>query len=343
MNLSQFPRVSLAHLPTPLEPMARLSTLLGGPQLYIKRDDCTGLASGGNKTRKLEFLMADALAQGADTVITQGAVQSNHVRQTLAAAARLGVRSKILLENRVADVPDSYNKSGNILLDGLFGADIDYRDSGTDMDDAMEELAESLRESGVKPYVIPGGGSNRVGALGYVDCASELTGQISNLGLPVNKIVHATGSAGTQSGLVAGLVALNSSIDVIGVSVRADAAAQIQKVHALATETAKYIGVEDGVAESKILVQDQYVGEGYGVPTDGMLEAVQLCAQYEGILLDPVYAGKAMAGLIGMIRAGEFTSDDTVVFVHTGGSVALFGYDWFFNENIKNLTRDAGD
>jgi L-cysteate sulfo-lyase len=310
---------------------------LGGPQLYIKRDDCTGLATGGNKTRKLEFLMADAMAQNADTVITQGAVQSNHVRQTLAAAARLGLKCRVLLERRVHDAPETYNSSGNVLLNGLFAADIEFRDDGTDMDAAMEETAQTVTEMGGKPYIIPGGGSNRVGALGYVDCASEMTGQFANLGLPVTKIVHATGSTGTQGGLVAGLVALNSAIEVIGVSVRADEKTQTAKVHALASETAKYIGVEEGVAESKITVRDQYVGEGYGIPTEGMLEAVQLCAQHEGILLDPVYAGKGMAGVIGMIRNGELTEDDTVVFIHTGGSAALFAYDWFFNQNIRKL------
>ena len=331
MNLSQFPRVSLAHLPTPLEPMPRLTKLLNGPRIYIKRDDCTGLASGGNKTRKLEFLIADGLERGADTIITQGAVQSNHVRQTLAAAAHLDLNCKVLLETRVSAAPDSYNRSGNVLLDGLFGGEIQYRDSGTDMDSAMEEVAGAVKKAGGKPYVIPGGGSNRVGALGYVDCALELAEQINGLELPVSKIVHATGSAGTQGGLAAGLAALQSSIDLIGVCVSADAKTQTAKVHALASETARYIGVEDGVAESRILVNDQYIGEGYGVPTQGMLEAVQLCAQYEGILLDPVYAGKAMAGLIGMIRSGELTTDDTVVFIHTGGSAALFAYDWFFN------------
>ncbi len=335
MNLSKFPRVSLAHLPTPLEPMERLSAALGGPRIYIKRDDCTGLASGGNKTRKLEFLMADALGQGADTVITQGAVQSNHVRQTLAAAARLNLDCKVLLENRVPDAVETYKSSGNVLLDGIFGADIRYRDSGTDMDTAMEEVASSVTEAGGKPYIIPGGGSNRIGALGYVDCACELTDQISNLGLSVTRIITATGSAGTQAGLVAGLTALNSTIETIGISVSADEKTQIAKVHPLSSATAKHIGVEDGVAESKIRVRDQYIGDGYGIPTDGMLEAVQLCAQVEGILLDPVYAGKAMAGLIAMIRSGELSADDTIVFIHTGGSAALFAYDWFFNKHIS--------
>lgn len=331
MNLTQFPRVSLAHLPTPFEPLAGLTKLLNGPEIYIKRDDCTGLASGGNKTRKLEFLMAQALQQGADTVITQGAVQSNHVRQTMAAAARLNLKCKVLLEIRVPDAADSYNRSGNVLLDGLFGGEIQYRDSGTDMDAAMEEVAGSVTKAGGNPYVIPGGGSNRVGALGYVDCALELTAQITALELPVSKIVHATGSAGTQGGLAAGLTALQSSIDLIGISVSADEQTQAAKVHALASETARYIGVEDGVAESRILVNDQYIGDGYGIPTPGMLEAVRLCAQHEGILLDPVYAGKAMAGLINMIRCGELDAGDTVVFIHTGGSAALFAYDWFFN------------
>jgi L-cysteate sulfo-lyase len=338
MNLSQFPRISLAHLPTPLEPMDRLSEALGGPRIFVKRDDCTGLASGGNKTRKLEFLMADALGQGADTVITQGAVQSNHVRQTLAAAARLKMHCKVLLETRVPDAPDTYNSSGNVLLDRIFAADIGYREAGSDMDAAMDEVAESVIESGGRPYIIPGGGSNRVGALGYVDCAHELTGQLGNLGLSVSRLIVASGSAGTQAGLVAGLSALNSTIETTGISVRADEKTQVAKVHGLTTETAKYIGVKDGVPESKVVVRDQFVGGGYGIPTEGMLEAVQMCAQLEGILLDPVYSGKAMAGLIGMVRAGELSVGDNVVFVHTGGSAALFAYDWFFNEHIRKIT-----
>lgn len=331
MNISRFPRTPLAHLPTPLEPMTGLSKWLGGPKIYIKRDDCTGLATGGNKTRKLEFLMAHALDRGADTIITQGAVQSNHVRQTVAAAARLNLECTVLLETRVIGASATYNTSGNLLLDGLFGADIRFRDGGTDMDSAMQEVAESVTAAGGTPYVIPGGGSNRVGALGYVECARELTGQISGLGLSFNKIVHATGSAGTQAGLAAGLAAMNSNIDLIGISVSDDEKTQVAKVHALASETARFIGVEHGVPESKIRVNDQYIGDGYGIPTEGMLEAVKNCAQFEGILLDPVYTGKAMAGLIGMIRCGELSTDDTVVFIHTGGAVALFAYDWLFN------------
>lgn len=338
MNLSQFPRVTLAHLPTPLEPMDRLSEALGGPRIFIKRDDCTGLATGGNKTRKLEFLMADALGQGADTVITQGAVQSNHVRQTLAAAARLNLDCKVLLENRVPDAAETYNSSGNVLLDGIFGADIRYYDAGTDMDAAMEAVAVSVTEAGGNPYVIPGGGSNRVGALGYVDCAHELTGQISDLGLSASRIFVASGSAGTQAGLVAGLAALNSPIDTIGICVGRDAATQKAKVHELASDTAKYIDVGDGVPESRIIVNDRYVGEGYGIPTDGMLEAVRMCAQLEGILLDPVYAGKAMAGLIDMIRSGDLSDEEPVVFLHTGGSAALFAYDWFFNAHTGRIS-----
>jgi len=337
MNLSKFPRVKLAHLPTPLEPVDRLSEYLGGPRIFIKRDDCTGLATGGNKTRKLEFLMADAMGQGANTVITQGAVQSNHVRQTLAAAARLKLDCKVLLENRVPDAEETYNSSGNVLLDGIFGADIRYCDGGTDMDAAMEALAVSVSETGCKPYLIPGGGSNRVGALGYVDCAHELTGQISALGLSVSRIFVASGSAGTHAGLVAGLVALNSAIETMGISVSEEAVKQKAKVHKLASDTLKYIDGGDGVPESRVHVYDQYVGEGYGIPTDGMLEAVQLCAQLEGILLDPVYAGKAMAGLIDMIRSGELSEEESVVFIHTGGSAALFAYDWFFKAHAQKI------
>ncbi|WP_334188970.1 D-cysteine desulfhydrase [Noviherbaspirillum sp.] len=327
MHLARFPRIKLAHGPTPFEPMPNLSKFLGGPNLYIKRDDCTGLASGGNKTRKLEFLMADALAKGADTVITQGATQSNHARQTVAAAAKLGLDCQILLERRVSDLGDEYEQSGNVLLDEILGGTIAGRlPAGTDMAKAMEELAESLRAKGKKPYIIPGGGSNAIGALGYVVCAQELLTQSFDAGVRIDHVVHATGSTGTQAGLVVGLHASNSGIPVLGISVRAAKQQQEENVYKLVRATAEHIGLKSEIPREAVVADSDYVGGGYGVPTEGMIEAVQLTARMEGILLDPVYSGKGMAGLIGMIRAGRFAKDENIVFIHTGGSVGLFGY-----------------
>ena len=326
MDFARFPRARLCHCPTPLEPMENLSRLLGGPALYVKRDDCTGLATGGNKTRKLDFLMGEALALGADTVITQGAVQSNHVRQTAAAACKLGLETEILLERRVPDRADDYETTGNVFLDRLCGARIDFLPGGTDMAVASLDRAEQVRERGGKPYVIPGGGSNHVGALGYAHCALELLYQASETGLRIDYVVHGTGSGGTQSGLVAGFEGCNSGIKVYGVSVRQPEAKQQDLVHGLANEVADHLGVRAGVARESVLVTDAYVGPGYGQPTPEMVDAVNLAARHEGLLLDPVYSGKGMAGLIGLIRDGVFAKDENVVFLHTGGSAALFAY-----------------
>ncbi len=326
MHLSRFRRVTLAHLPTPLEFLPRLTEHLGGPQIYVKRDDCTGLASGGNKTRKLEFLMADALEQNADTIITQGAVQSNHARQTAAAAAKLGLACELLFENRVADPDDNYLNSGNVLLDRLYGATIHDFPKATDMNAAMEEHADKLRAEGRKPYIIPGGGSNPIGALGYVNCALELVHQANNRGLHIDHLIHATGSAGTQAGLVTGLRATHSGIPVLGIGVNAAKEAQEQKVYDLAVETAAYIDAAGCVAREDIVANCDYVGPGYGISTDGMREAVLMLAQLEGLLFDPVYSGKGLAGMIDLVRQGHFSDTDNIVFLHTGGSVGLFGY-----------------
>jgi len=326
MNLGRFPRVHFGHLPTPLEPMHRLTGYLGGPHLWVKRDDCTGLSTGGNKTRKLEFLMADALAREADTVITQGATQSNHARQTAAAAARLGLDCHILLEDRTGFTTPAYTRSGNVLLDELHGATVSMRPGGVDMQAEMERLADDLRSKDRRPYVIPGGGSNPIGALGYVQAALELMSQAADIGLRIDRVVHATGSAGTQAGLVTGLVALNSGIPVLGISVRAPREKQEQNVFRLASETAAYLGLDDLVRREHVVANSDYVGEGYGIPTLGMVEAVKLVARLEGLLLDPVYSGKAMAGLIDLATGGYFGTDENVVFIHTGGAVGLFGY-----------------
>ena len=334
MHLAKFPRLRFAHLPTPLEPMANLSRLLDGPNIWVKRDDCTGLAGGGNKTRKLEFLMADAEQQGADTIITQGAVQSNHARQTAAIAAKLGYECYLLLENRTGSDDPDFLANGNVLLDDIYNARLSDFPAGTDMNQEMLSLSEELRAAGKKPYIIPGGGSNRIGALGYVNAAYELVGQCNDQGLKVDHIVHATGSTGTQAGLVTGLTAIHSGIDLMGISVRAPKEAQEENVYRLACETAEFIGSSAALNRSDVVANSDYVGEGYGMPTDGMIEAVEMTARHESILLDPVYSGKGMAGLIDLIRQGFYRREENIVFIHTGGAQALSGYRSLFGQRV---------
>ena len=334
MHLAKFPRLRFAHLPTPLEPMENLSRLLDGPNIWVKRDDCTGLAGGGNKTRKLEFLMADAEQLGADTIITQGAVQSNHARQTAAIAAKLGYECYLLLENRTGSDDPDFLANGNVLLDDIYNARLSDFPAGTDMNQEMLSLAEELRAAGKKPYIVPGGGSNRIGALGYVNAAYELVGQCNDQGLKVDHIVHATGSTGTQAGLVTGLTAIHSGIDLMGISVRAPKEAQEENVYRLACETAELIGSSAALNRSDVVANSDYVGEGYGMPTDGMIEAVEMTARHESILLDPVYSGKGMAGLIDLVRQGFYRRDENIVFIHTGGAQALSGYRSLFGQRV---------
>jgi len=331
MHLSRFPRLHFAHLPTPLEPMKNLSALLGGPNIWIKRDDCTGLAGGGNKTRKLEFLMADAVEQGADTIITQGATQSNHARQTAAIATKMGMQCHILLEDRTGMEDMDYNYNGNVLLDQLYGAPLRKYPAGTDMNAAMEELAAQLKSDGKKPYIIPGGGSNHIGALGYVNAALETLYQANTTGLRIDHVVHATGSAGTQAGLVTGFAGSNSLIPVLGVGVRVARDIQENNVFKLAERTAEYLGIPGAVKREQVRANCNYVGEGYGFPAASTIEAIEMFARTESILLDPVYSGKGAAGLIDLVRQGHFKKGENVVFVHTGGAQALFGYRSAFN------------
>jgi L-cysteate sulfo-lyase len=303
-----------------------LSKHLGGPEIYVKRDDCTGLGTGGNKTRKLEFLMADALQKNADVIITQGAVQSNHARQTAAAACKLGMACELIFEKRVADAPEAYLTSGNVLLDRIFGANIAEVEKGSDMNAAMETVAARLRKEGKTPYIVPGGGSNPIGALGYVDCALECMYQANREGIAIDHIVHATGSAGTQAGLVVGLKGSNANIPLLGIGVNAPKDAQEEKVYKLAVETAEFVGAPGVVLREDIVANCDYVGPGYGVPTEGMNEAVMMLARLEGILFDPVYSGKGLAGMIDLIKKGFFAGAKNIVFIHTGGSAGLFGY-----------------
>ncbi|MEM7208366.1 MAG: D-cysteine desulfhydrase [Pseudomonadota bacterium] len=333
MHLARFNRTTLGHFPTPLESMPNLSKYLGGPNLFIKRDDCTGLATGGNKTRKLEFLVGEAVAQGADTLITQGATQSNHVRQTAAAARKVGMKCHALLERRVTNQGDNFSFTGNVLLDDILGCTYEFYDERPDMNEQAVECGEKMKQQGAKPYVIPGGGSNPIGALGYANCAQELVYQADAQGLKIDKIVHATGSTGTQAGLVAGLNAINAPIPVIGISVRAPREKQIDNVHKLTVETSELIGVTNAPERDLIEVYSDYVGDGYGQPTDSMVEAVNLFAQTDSILLDPVYSGKGGAGLIDLIRKGVLNKNENIVFLHTGGASALFAYQSQFSAN----------
>lgn len=331
MHLARFPRRFIAHLPTPLERLDRLSAELGGPEIWIKRDDCTGLSTGGNKTRKLEFLMAEAELQGAEMVMTQGATQSNHARQTAAFAAKLGMKCHILLEDRTGSNDANYNNSGNVLLDHLHGATTEKRPGGGDMNAEMEKAADRLRADGKKVYTIPGGGSNPTGALGYVNCAFELLKQVNDSGLKIDHIVHATGSAGTQAGLIVGLKAMNAQIPLLGIGVRAPKPKQEENVFNLACATAEKLGCPGVVSREDVVANTDYVGEGYGIPTESGLEAIRMFAELESILLDPVYSAKGAAGFIDLIRKGHFKKGERVVFLHTGGSVALFGYDQAFD------------
>ena len=326
MHLSRCPRIRLAHLPTPLEPMPRLSAALGGPELWIKRDDCTGLSTGGNKTRKLEYLMAEAVAMGADMVLTQGATQSNHARQTAAAAAKLGFDCHLILEDRTGYNEPNYRRNGNVLLDVLHGASIEHRGTGLDMNAELLAVADGFAAKGRTPYAIPGGGSNATGALGYVNCALELLGQMVDRGLTFDHMVTATGSAGTQAGLIVGLKALNAQLPLLGIGVRAAREVQEGNVFRLAQAVEARIGTTGVVARGDVVANCDFVGPGYGIPAASTLEAIDMFARLEGILLDPVYSGKGAAGLIDLIRKGHFSAGQRVVFLHTGGAIGLTGY-----------------
>jgi len=312
------PRVSIAHLPTPLEMLPRLTAHLGGPQLWVKRDDQTGLATGGNKTRKLEFLVAEALAQGADTLVTCGAAQSNHARQTAAAAARFGLACTLVLRGEPAP-----QAQGNLLLDELLGAEIVWA-GADDLTARLEETADALRSRGRRPYVVPYGGSNPVGVCGYVAAMEELLAQAAQAGLSFDHIVLASSSGGTQAGLTVAARALGYRGRILGISVDLPADPLRRRMAELATATADYLGLPLTFAPEDFAVEDGYRGGGYGVISDLEREAIRLLARTEGLLLDPVYTGRAFGGLIDLIRRGAFSSGERVLFWHTGGVAGLF-------------------
>jgi D-cysteine desulfhydrase len=326
MNLAKFPRRRYTEGRTPIEKLARLSAELGGPTIYMKRDDLLGLAGGGNKTRKLEFLVAEALDQGADTLITCGAVQSNHCRLTLAAAVKEGLKCRLVLEERI---PGSYkpDSGGNNFLFQLMGVEkITVAPGGSDMMAAMQAVADEVAGEGRKAYVIPGGGSNPVGATGYVACAEEILAQTFDVGINIDRIICASGSAGTHAGLVTGFYGNNSNLPVIGINVSRPKIDQEELVYDLVQKTVKHIGLNSDIPREAVVCFDEYVGPGYSLPTAEMAEAVRMLARLEGVLIDPVYTGKAMAGLIDLVCKGSFSKDENLLFVHTGGSPALYVY-----------------
>ena len=325
--LEKFKRIKLGHFPTPIEHLKNITKYLDGPNIFIKRDDCTGLATGGNKTRKLEFLIPDAIKNKAELIVTVGAVQSNHARQTAAACALMGLKCLIILEQRLKNPPESYMKSGNVFLDKLFGAEVKVCPKNEGVTEYSEKLIKDIKSKGTNVYFIPGGGSNPVGALGYVECLNEIIQE--NKKYNFSQIVHATGSAGTQAGLLAGRKYFNCDIPVTGICVRHKKDIQVDKVYTEAKNTCEKLHCNI-LNKSDVIVYDDYIGPGYGEPTEEMKEATKLLARKEAILLDPVYSGKAFAGLIGLIKNKKFTRDDNVLFIHTGGAVSLSAYEWAF-------------
>ena len=326
MNLAKFPRRRYLLTRSPIEKLSRLSKRLGGPTIYMKRDDLLGPAGGGNKTRKLDFVVADAIEKGADTLITCGAVQSNHCRLTLATAVQEGMPCHLVLEERVKG---SYNPraAGNNLLFHLMGvASITVVAGGSDMMAAMQGVADRVTAEGATPYIISGGASNEIGALGYVSCAEEILRQSFEEGIRIDRVVCASGSTGTHAGLLTGLVGNNSQIPVIGINVSRTKEVQEALVYELVEKVAAKVGIENPIPKETVVCFGDYVGPGYSQPTDSMIEAVRMLAETEAILMDPVYTGKAIAGLIDLVRKGFFDPDENVLFVHTGGSPALHVY-----------------
>ena len=325
--IENFQRVNLGHFPTPIEHLKSISDYLAGPQIYIKRDDCTGLATGGNKTRKLEFILADALDKNASLVVTVGAIQSNHARQTAAACAKLGLKCLIILEHRLKNAPEIYQTSGNVFLNKLFGAELIYCPKDEVIEDYADKIIDERALKGEKPYFIPVGGSNHFGELGYIECMREI---IENQNQDsFSHIVLATGSGGTHAGLIAGKTIFKSDIQVIGISIKGSKKNQEEKVFQLAINSLEYV-MGPSPSSEDVIIMDGFVGPGYAEPTDGMKKALSLMATKEGILLDPVYSGKAFDGLIGLIKSNFFKPSDKVLFLHTGGSAAIPAFEWAF-------------
>lgn len=332
-QLADIPRTVLGHLPTPLERLTRLSEELGGPNIWVKRDDCTGLALGGNKTRKLEYLLGEAVAQGRDTVVTFGAIQSNHARQTAAACAKLGLTCHLVLSDQVHSEDARYKTGGNVLLDRLCGATLHF--VAPDDRDAIRDVLSKLGAS-TNLYIIPGGGSNATGALGYARCALELREQTAALNITPASVVHASSSAGTQAGLLWGFDQLCGSgaraYDVLGINVYHDEPETLTNNIAKILEDLDVRFGTQSACSAAIQINHAYRGPGYGQVTGETLAAIQLTASLEGLIFDPVYSGKALAALIDQISVGAFAKDEDVILMHTGGSPALNVYHDSFDK-----------
>lgn len=327
-RLAAMPRFCLGHMPTPLQPLQRITSYLGGPRIWIKRDDCTGLATGGNKTRKLEVLLGDALAQGCDTLISQGALQSNHARQVAAAGAAAGLKVHLVLSDAVPNRQADYARLGNIQLCRLLGAQVQVVPGDSDSDALCAQLAQDVAGQGAKPYVIPMGGSNGLGALGYATAFAEIATQMDALREPLDAVVLATGSGGTQAGLMLGAALMQWSGQIYGVSVSPDYALAAQRVGKALDEASALLGLSKKIARSvPLLVDEAFKGPHYGVPNAATYQALELAARQEGVLLDPVYSGKGFAGLLAACAAGgRLHGMRSVVFLHTGGTAAMSAY-----------------
>jgi L-cysteate sulfo-lyase len=330
-SLARTPRVALIDAPTPIQPLKRIEEVMGralnGVKLHVKRDDLMGLGGGGNKPRKLEYLMGDAAAKGCDTIIATGEIQSNFTRVTAAACARQKIACELVLASLVPETDDDYQRNGNTILNDLFGAKVHVLGRGETAADFARCRAEELTAQGRRPYLTPGGGSNSISAMGYVRCALELDTQLNSSGLDDAIIVMANGSNGTQAGLLAGFKTLGRSPHQIrAFTVLASAEISRNSTLAMANGTLALLGASDRLDINEVQIADNQRGQGYGFVTDAMIEAVRLMASCEGLLLDPVYSGKAFAGVIDDVRAGRYPAGSSVVFLMTGGAPALFAY-----------------
>ena len=328
--IDKLPRQYFCCLPTPLIWGSRLTIVYRGVNIYFKRDDLTGIGIGGNKNRKLEFIMADAIEKDATDIITQGATQTNHGCQTSGIASRYRLTCHLLLENRRMNFDEEYLKSGNIFLSKLLNTKLYHYDAKTDMNHEMEKLADKLRAKGKHPYIIPGGASNARGAVGYVNCALELIDQANNKAIKIHSIVTATGSSGTQAGLATGLKIIGSDIKVLGIGTNAKEEKQREKVYKLSKRIYSFLDFKCDLHKDEILVNCDYIGTGYGNTTEKCIEAIKTVSQLEGIYLDPIYTGIAMSGLFDLIKKGKYQKGDNIIFLHTGGQPALWAYKKFF-------------
>ena len=343
--VDRFERAPLSHLPTAFEEMAALSAELGGPRLFVKRDDQTGLAFGGNKARKLDFILADAVSKGSDTVITWAGVQSNWARMTAAGSRRLGMNPILVLQRREGQ--SVAPEDGNLLLDRILGADVRIVEPGGDREATVAEIAAAEREAGRNPYVVSVGGSRTggvmvlpLGSVAYANGFRELLGQARDAGLILTHVVHASGSGSTQAGLVVGAKMLAPEVQIIGISTGGSKAAGEANVLGIARETVEAMGLDVEIDPADVVVHDEYFGEGYGILNQGVVEAIAQVARTEGILLDPVYTGKAMTGLLDLVKTGHFSDTDVVVFLHTGGTPALFPYREGMLEDLPEPTDE---